>query len=231
VRYHRLGPSLLLIFAVLTVAATLGLLRALDAWTAIAVRGLWTEALAWAWAVLYVAGSALISLLILLVVLAALWRRNARLAGALLIAFLIASVVEVALKHWLSQPSPPVVAGMISVQLPEDSIRDAIFGRMGMLDATGNTVNSYPSGHMIRTLLVLVAIVAIWPRQAVRRGAIVAGIAAAVILVGARVHWLSDVAGGALLAGGLATTALAFAGRQAPGPLQRGIRNAALNKE
>jgi membrane-associated phospholipid phosphatase len=215
-RYRQAGLVLLLLFALLTVAVALGLLRALDGWTAIAAGGLWSAALAWAWAVLYVAGSALISLLILLVVLTVLWRRNARLAAALLIAFLIASAAEVALKHWLNQPSPSTVAGMIPVPLPEDAIRDAIFGRMGMLDATGNTVNSYPSGHVMRTLLVLVAIAITWPRPAVRGLAVIAGVAAAVILVAARVHWLSDVAGGALLAGGFAALALGLSSTAGP---------------
>jgi membrane-associated phospholipid phosphatase len=187
-----------------------GLLRALDAWTAVAVRGLSSEPLAWAWAALYVAGSALIGLAILLAILAVLARRNPPLAAALFLAFVAAGMVEIALKRWLNQPSPPAIAGIVSVRLPEDALRDLIFGRLQMLDASGNPANSYPSGHMIRTLLLLVAIAVTWPRAAVRRVAAIAGIAAAVILVVARVHWLSDVAGGALLAGGFAAAAIAL---------------------
>jgi membrane-associated phospholipid phosphatase len=214
VRFRHLGLLLLLLFVCLTFSVALGLLRPLDAWTAIAVRGLWSAPLAWSWAVLYVLGSALISLLILLAVLAVLGRRDGRLALAILLAFLIDTAVEIALKHWLVQPSPTPVPGIISVSLPEDAIRDAVFSRLGMLNATGNTINSYPSGHMIRALIVLVAVAVTWPNAAVRRISTVACIAAAVILVAARVHWLSDVAGGALLAGGLAALAMTLESRR-----------------
>jgi len=199
----------LLLFVLITLLAAAGLLRPVDLRVEQAAVPLWSPVLAWTWAVLYIAGSALISAVIYLTVMAVLQKRDQRLALTLVIAFLAGNVIELALKHWLSQVSPPLVQGMVPVALPEDLLRRTILGRLGMLDAGGgDAVNSYPSGHVLRSLLVLVAVAAAWPRHAVRRIAVLACVAVTLILVAARVHWLSDVLGGALLAWTLATLAL-----------------------
>jgi len=68
---------------------------------------------------------------------------------------------------------------------------------------------SYPSGHTLRTVLLAAAIGAAWPR-ARRWVAIWAVCSVAMIELGG-LHVPSDIAGGLLLAGGLAATASAWA--------------------
>jgi membrane-associated phospholipid phosphatase len=202
----------ILLFVLITFLVAAGAFHRLDSWTAALAQTVWSTPIAVSWAVLYVAGSALVSALLLMVVLAFLQLRDSRLAVGLLLAFLVGNAIELALKHSLAQLSPPLVQGIIPVPLPEDAFRTFVLARLGMLDAArGDTVYSYPSGHMLRSLLVLVAVAAAWPRPSVRWVTIVASFAAAFILVGARVHWLSDVLGGALLAWALASAAIYWA--------------------
>lgn len=65
--------------------------------------------------------------------------------------------------------------------------------------------NSFPSGHTIRAVLVALAIACAWPR-AWRWAALWAGSSAVMLELGAQ-HVPSDIAGGLVLAAGLAATA------------------------
>jgi len=200
-----------LLFVILTLVVASGAPRPADASIEVAARPLWSPMLAWTWAALYVVGSFLVSAALLLAVAALLGQRDRRLALALVIAFFAGNTIELALKHSLLQPSPLPVAGMIHVRLPEDAIRQFIFARLGMLDAGGgDAVNSYLSGHMLRSLLLLASVAAAFPRPAVRVASAVSAIAVALILVAARVHWASDVAGGALLGWALIAAAVSI---------------------
>jgi undecaprenyl-diphosphatase len=115
-----------------------------------------------------------------------------RLATRLIIAFLVTGLVELAAKTMV--PQTPV---------PEDAMRAP---DPSLLDVS--TPYPYPSGHILRSVLLLGAIYMLWPNRPVRITVLIflGTSAASRVYVGA--HWASDVIGGALL--GIAGLTWAF---------------------
>jgi undecaprenyl-diphosphatase len=114
-----------------------------------------------------------------------------RLALRLVIAFLVTGLIELAAKTVVPQPPVPAEA----MRAPDPSLLDV------------STPYPYPSGHMLRSVLLLGAIYALWPNSPARIALLIFLGASATSRVYLGTHWPSDVIGGALLGiAGLAWT-------------------------
>jgi membrane-associated phospholipid phosphatase len=128
----------------------------------------------------------------------ALWLRvrgRGGLGGRLLVALAATTVVEIVVKFVVPRAPIPGDVGRV----PDPSLFDFA------------TPYPYPSGHMLRAVLLLGAVYALWPNRSVRLIVVLtlAGAAWARVYLGT--HWPSDVLGGALL--GLAGLLWAFGWR------------------
>jgi membrane-associated phospholipid phosphatase len=134
-----------------------------------------------------------------------IWRRF-RVEAWAVMALPLAVLVEGAYKRFLIHPRPP------PLHADGPSLNSLILGHL--FHGGALVENSYPSGHMVRTVVVYGLIAFIVSRLARTRWARRAAVALAAVIIAAMafdrlylaVHWASDVAGGLLL-GGLALAA------------------------
>ena len=123
------------------------------------------------------------------------------LALRLVIAFLVTGLTELAAKTVVPQPPVPEAA----MRTPDPSLLDV------------STPYPYPSGHMLRSVLLLGAIYVLWPNRPARIALLIFLAASATSRVYLGTHWPSDVIGGALL--GLAGLTWTFEKQRAKKPL------------
>ena len=188
-------------FVALTMAIAAGMFTTLDLQVAQAMHSLWQESLHPLFQLIAELGGLELTTILMLALFIYLWRGGFGGDALVVGAFVGAQALEVLYKSLLYHPGPPHSL----------SHRDG----PSLTEQLGPTLgNSFPSGHMVRTVVVygLLAFVVrrLSPWRTARSLAIPVAIAIIVLMVVDRlyldVHWESDVIGGLLL-GGIALVA------------------------
>ncbi len=158
--------------------------------------------------VIWVLGGLPVTLLMLVIGLLALPRLRRR-AGAVVLAAICGSAIELVLKHLIALPVPPEVPAPalwnhLSASLnfgPSNltPILHRLFPHAHNASGPGLFPGSYPSGHVFRTTFVT----GVWLSGKVRWVAVFVAAAAAFMTVATGGHWLWDTLGGTLLAGSM----------------------------
>ena len=176
---------LLAAFAVVSVAAAAGWMHSFDLWVLHVIQVNITGIFDVAGALLSVLGSVEVTALAMLAVVLVLEsRRRRHLSQRLALAFVVTGLVELAMK--MALPQSPVEASAVHLSIPSFLVEV-------------NTPFPYPSGHMIRSVLVLGAVFVLCRGKAVRVSLLAVLVLMALSRVYVGAHWGSDVIGGTLL--------------------------------
>lgn len=180
-------------FVVCSAAAGVGLYRPLD----VKVLGLAQAHTSWVMdkvglVTSVVGGVEFVAVVVVALAVKLFVQGQRRLASRLLAAFVVTGLIELVFKMVVPQTPVPGDA----LHGPDPSLFDI------------STPYPYPSGHMLRAVLLLGAIYLLWPNRLGRIGLVAFLLASAVSRLYLETHWPSDVLGGALL--GIAGLAWAF---------------------
>jgi len=183
-------------FQVLTIAVSVGGLDMADHDVEQAMATAWDPPLHPLFQGIALLGGVEVTTIVLVALVIFLWRRGVVADALVFVAFVVAEVFEILYKSNLTHPRPPS-----SVSHADGPSLSNLFERAAGLH------NSFPSGHMMRTVFVygLLAFV-LWrvaPWKWVRNLAVPLAIVLIVVMAFDRlyleVHWESDVLGGILL--------------------------------
>jgi membrane-associated phospholipid phosphatase len=182
-------------FIALTIAVTLGVFTNLDRQVAVAMHDAWQPSLHGLFQAIAELGSVEVTGILMLGLTFYLWRAGFGSDALVFIVFLAAEAFEIFYKFNLHHLRPP--APLAETDGP--SISQLLSGT--------SAANSFPSGHMLRTVIVygLIAFVIrrLSPSPRVRALAVIGAVVIIVLVAFDRlyldVHWESDVIGGLLL--------------------------------
>lgn len=194
-----------LAFAVLTAAVASGSLDGLDRRVAVDLHRLYAPVLLVPAQAIALLGGIEVTTGLAAILFAFLWQSGYRLQSASVAAFLLANGLEELYKTVVFHPGPTGRLAHPDGPSITDLLERGIAGG-----------NSYPSGHVVRSVVVygLTAFVVYRLALSERRGVLaIAGAAAIVLLIALDrlyldVHWTSDVLGGLLLGGALLLAAV-----------------------
>jgi membrane-associated phospholipid phosphatase len=197
VRRAALAAGFLAIgFAGLSAEVAAGALRVFDRQVAVSFAALYSPALLVPFQALAVLGGLELTVVLAVALFAYLWRQGYRLGAWAAAAVPLASLVEVADKHFIDQPSPP-----LSISHPDGP------SLTFFLEGPPGSGWSFPSGHMTRSVVIYGLLAFVVSRLSGRPLLrLLAPVAAVLLLVAMAfdrlylaVHWESDVIGGFLL--------------------------------
>ncbi len=184
-------------FVALTMAITAGVFTTLDLQVAQAMHDLWQESLHSLFQLIAELGGLELTTILMVALFIYLWRGGFGADALVVGAFVGAVALEVLYKSLLFHPGPPRSLS----HRDGPSLTDQL--------SVGPLGNSFPSGHMVRTVVAYGLLAFVVRRlsrsQTARSLAIPVAIAVIVLMVIDRlyldVHWESDVIGGLLLGG------------------------------
>ncbi len=182
-------------FIALTIAITAGAFLGLDHQVAQAMHSVWQPSLHPLFQAIAELGGVELTTVLMLGLLVYLWQGGFGSDALVVLVFFAAEAFELFYKYNLHQPGPP----RSIAQADGPSISELVSGSLGG--------NSFPSGHMMRTVIVygLLAFVVrrLSPSALARSLAVLAAIGIIVLVAFDRlyldVHWESDVVGGLIL--------------------------------
>lgn len=189
-------------FVIESVLVAGGATRVADQRVAAAFAGIWNPSLQLLMQGIAFLGSLELTFLIALCLFIYLWRSGFARESWALLAFPAVLLVQLAYRRLVLQPPPSAFSHADAPSLT------------GLFNLTQRVPNSFPSGHMLRAVLVFGLLAFVVRRLAPPGLARQVAIPAAVVIIAAvafdrlylGVHWQSDVLGGLLL-GGLALAA------------------------
>ena len=197
-------------FAVYTQVVAAGVTGPLDLEVARKLAAVWRPGLLPLPQAIAVLGGVEVTAILAAVLATVLWRGGFRVEAAALLALPIADAIELVYKWVLRHPAPLAFAH-------PDGPSVVTMLHTGTLTPHG----SYPSGHMMRTVLIYGLGAFVVRRLAPSGWARMAAVPLAVVVVGLMaldrvylgVHWQSDVVGGLLLGGAALAGAIAWLDR------------------
>jgi len=183
-----------LLFAGLTCTVGFGTTKSIDDHVTRAMQAWPASWLDWASSLLAVLGSVEVAAPVALILGVLVWRCEPRLAVLLAGAAVLATVIEFALKYSLTHPGPLHEFRLVRIGLLARAVDPASSAFAGPA-----LPNTYPSGHVVRAVLLAFTASALVSRREITIAAAVFVLAMALSRIYMGSHWASDVVGGVLL--------------------------------